>query len=171
VTETHCARVWHAFIIEEFHSFACTPKLLSTIVMSHNCLCHRSWSWSSFFSDPRVIEGWVGLVTTMVSKQSARDRYVMDITVVSCSHRHTLLGNCSAVAVSVRLVTFRFTSRDAIHRVTQCLAVTCRPDGRTMLIRVGLLGLLTGWHCKRWLTQAFGEYYWILSIFLFSAVV
>jgi len=37
------------------------------------------------------MEGWVGLGTTMVSKQSAQDRYVMEITVVSCSDCHALL--------------------------------------------------------------------------------
>jgi len=46
------------------------------------CLCLPSRSWSSL-PDPGGMEGWVGPGATLVSKLSARNRYVMEITVVS----------------------------------------------------------------------------------------
>jgi len=38
------------------------------------------------------MEGWVGLGTTTASKQSAHDRYVTYITIVSCPNRQASLG-------------------------------------------------------------------------------
>jgi len=61
------------------------------------------------------MEGWAGLGSTTVSKRSAQDRYMADITVVSCSNRHASLGNWSTEA---ELTTSRATSRDANHWVT-----------------------------------------------------
>jgi len=63
--------------------------------MNHACLLPiPSWSWSSF-TDPGGIEGWDGLGTITVSKQSAQDCYVTAITVVSCSSGCASLGNWS----------------------------------------------------------------------------
>jgi len=74
------------------HSLTCHPTCLSTNGMKRACLCLRSRSWSSF-TDPGRMEGWVGLGTTVVSKQSAQDRrYVTEITVISCSDRHASPG-------------------------------------------------------------------------------
>jgi len=50
--------------------------------------------WSSF-TDPEGMKGRVSLGTAMASKQSAQDRYVTAITVVSCANRHASLGNWS----------------------------------------------------------------------------
>jgi len=46
---------------------------LSTNGMNHTWLCLPSWSWSSF-TDPKGTRDWVGLGTTMVSKQYAQGR-------------------------------------------------------------------------------------------------
>jgi len=73
------------------HSITCHPWVYSQKI-NLTCLCFPSRSWSSF-TDPGRMEGWVGLDTTMVSKQSAQNRYVAEITVVSCSDRHASLGN------------------------------------------------------------------------------
>jgi len=67
-----------ARVVEGLHSFICTSMRLSGNVMKHACFCLISRSWSSF-TDPRRMEGWVGLGTTTVSKQSAQDRYVTAI--------------------------------------------------------------------------------------------
>jgi len=73
--------------------FTCTPMRLSTHGMNHTCLCLScSRSWSSF-TYPGKMEGWVGLGTATMSKQSVQNRYVTAITVVSCSSRHASLGN------------------------------------------------------------------------------
>jgi len=63
--------------------------------MNHTCLCLLSRSWSSY-TNPGGMKGWVCLGTAMVSKQSAKDSYMTEITVVSCSDRHASLGNWSA---------------------------------------------------------------------------
>jgi len=79
-----------------------------TVVMSHlggmKTLLRLVLCWLAFcrigilldtrssFTDPGGMESWVGLGTTTVSKQSARDRYVTNIVVVSCSHCHASLG-------------------------------------------------------------------------------
>jgi len=60
--------------------------------MNHTRLCFPSRSCSSF-TDHGGMEGWVGLGTTMVSKQSAQDRYITEITIISCSDRHASPGN------------------------------------------------------------------------------
>jgi len=85
-----------AHIVKGFHSFICTPMSthLCTNGMNHSCLCLPSQSWSSF-ANPWGMESWVGLGTTMVSKQSAQDRYVTAITVVCCSNHYASLGNWS----------------------------------------------------------------------------
>jgi len=59
--------------------------------MYHTRLCLYSQSWSSF-THPGWMEGWVGLGTTTVSKHSARDRYVANIALVRCLHRHWATG-------------------------------------------------------------------------------
>jgi len=71
-----------------FHSF----MRLSANGMNHTWFCLPSRSWSSF-TDPGGMKGWVGLGTTMVSKQSAQNRPVTEITAISCSDRHASLGN------------------------------------------------------------------------------
>jgi len=83
-----------ARVVEGVHSFTCTPTCLSTNGMNHTCLRLASRSWSSF-TGPGGMEDWNGLGTTTASKQSAQDRYVTAITVVSCSCRHASLGNWS----------------------------------------------------------------------------
>jgi len=82
-----------ARVVEGFHSFTCTPTHLFTNGMNHTCLCLPNRRWSSVTS-PGGMEGWVGLSTTTVTIQSAQDRYVTGITVVSCSNRHVSKGNC-----------------------------------------------------------------------------
>jgi len=84
----------------------------------HTCLCLPSRSWSSF-TDIGGMETWVGLGTTMVSKQPAYDRYVTEIIVVSCSERHASLGNWSVEATRVEPLTSWATSRDANNRATK----------------------------------------------------
>jgi len=106
-----------ARVVEGFNSFTCTPKHLSTNGLNHTSLCLPSWSWSSF-TDPGGMEGWVGPGTTMVSKQSAQDRYMTGITVVSCSDHHASLGNWSAAAMRVKPLTSRAMSRDSNHWAT-----------------------------------------------------
>jgi len=87
--------------------FYLLPIHLSMNGMNHTCLWLPSRSCFSFI-DPEGIEGWVGLGTTMVSKQSAQDCCVTEITVISCSDRHASPGNwkCSRPRVwnSWRLV-------------------------------------------------------------------
>jgi len=106
-----------ALVVEGFYSVTYTPTCLSTNGMNHTCLCLPSQSWSSF-TDPRGMEGWVGLGTTMVSKQSVQDFYVMVIAVVSCLNRHTTLGSWSRRAMGVELTSSRAVSREANHWVT-----------------------------------------------------
>jgi len=79
------AQVRHA--LSRDHTVYLPPMRLSTNEVNHTCLCFSSQSWSSF-TDPGWMEGWVGLSTTTMSKQSAQDRYVTEITVVSCSDCH-----------------------------------------------------------------------------------
>jgi len=79
-----CSRM--ALIVERFHSFTCTPVHLSTDRMNHTCLCLSSRSWSSF-TDPRGIEGWVGIGTTTAVRRGARDRLCLSpwlVVVWSC---------------------------------------------------------------------------------------
>jgi len=106
-----------ARVVEGFHSFTSTPKRLSTNGMNHTCLCLPSQSWSSF-TDPGRMEDWVGLGTTAVSKQSARDHYVTDITVVSCSNRYASLGNYGVQRLWASNPSPRAASRDANHCTT-----------------------------------------------------
>jgi len=49
-----------ARVLKGSHSFSCTPTRSSASGMSHTCLCLPSNSWYSF-TDPRGMEGWVGL--------------------------------------------------------------------------------------------------------------
>jgi len=100
-----------ARIVEAFHSFICPPTHLSMIGMNHTCLCLclPSLSWSSF-TNFWEMEGSVGLATTMLSKQSAQDRYVMEITTDSCWNCQTSLGYWSVAAMSVELMTSRALS-------------------------------------------------------------
>jgi len=49
-----------ARVLKGSHSFSCTPTCLSSIRMSHTCLCLPSYSRYSF-ADPGGMEGWVGL--------------------------------------------------------------------------------------------------------------
>jgi len=83
-----------ARVVEGLHSFTCTPTRLSTNGMNHICLCLRA----AIGSHLQIPEGWK---VTMASKQSAQDRYVAGIAVVSCSNRHASLGKWGAVAMSV----------------------------------------------------------------------
>jgi len=76
-----------ARVFKGSHSFTCSYTRLSTNGMNHTCSCLPSRSWSSF-TDTRKMEDWVGLGATMVCKQSAQDRYVTEITVISCSDSH-----------------------------------------------------------------------------------
>jgi len=77
-----CSRV--ACIVKVSHSFTCHPHVYPQ--MECLCLRSRSWSWDGRLSC---------LGTTTVSKQSAQDRYVMGITVVSCSNCHASQGSWS----------------------------------------------------------------------------
>jgi len=57
----------------------------------------------------------------MVSKQSAQNRYVAEITVISCSDRHASPGNWKGSrlrASTVELATSGAHGRDANHLVT-----------------------------------------------------
>jgi len=110
-----------ARVVEGFHSFTCTSTRLCTNGVNHTCLCLLSRSWLSFI-DPGGIKGWVDLSTTTVSK-SAQHRYVTDITVVSCSRRHTSLGNWSTGRVELTISWA--ASGDANHRVTQTKNAVC----------------------------------------------
>jgi len=83
-----------ARVLEGFYNFTCKPTRLSTNGMNHTCLCLPSRSWSSF-TDSIGMEGWVGLGTTTVSKQSAQNRYVTAITAVSCWSRYASQDNWS----------------------------------------------------------------------------
>jgi len=55
----------------------------------------------------------------VVSKQSAQDRCVTDIAVVSCSDRHAALGNWSAGSTYVELMTPHTANHDTNHGVTE----------------------------------------------------
>jgi len=61
-----------ARVVDGFHSFTCTLTRLSTNGVNHTCLCLTSRHWSSL-TDPGRVEGWIGLCTTIVSKESAQD--------------------------------------------------------------------------------------------------
>jgi len=73
-------------------SLCCLQRYIS-------CLFHIV---TYLLTDPEGMGGAVDLGITMVSKQSAHDRYATNIAVVSCSHFvscshcHVLLGNWSA---------------------------------------------------------------------------
>jgi len=76
------------------HSFTCYLRLkLFTHKWNKSYLLYlHSQSWSTF-NNPRRTEGWVGLGTTAVSKQSAHDCYLADVAVVSrSSFSLTILG-------------------------------------------------------------------------------
>jgi len=45
-----------ARVVKGSHSFTCLPTRLSTVGMSHTCLCLPSYSWYSF-TDPGGMEG------------------------------------------------------------------------------------------------------------------
>ena len=45
-----------ARVLNEFHSFTCTPTHSSAIGMNHTCLCLPSYNWYSF-TDPGGMEG------------------------------------------------------------------------------------------------------------------
>jgi len=70
---------------------------LSTNGMNHTCLCLSRQSWSSF-TDPGGMEGWVGLGTTMASKQSAQE-----VTNISCSDSHALPATRNAASHERRI--------------------------------------------------------------------
>jgi len=75
------------------HSFTCQWRVYLWMEWTiYTCFCFPSRSWSSL-TYPEGMEGWVGLGTTMASKQPARDRYVKEITVIRCSDRHASAGN------------------------------------------------------------------------------
>jgi len=102
-----------AHIVKGSHSFTCNMRL-STNGMKHICMCLRSQRWSSF-TNARGMEGWVGLGTTMVRKQSAKALYVMAITVVSCINCHASLGNWFAGVMSIKITTSRAASHNTDH--------------------------------------------------------
>jgi len=83
--------------------------------MNHTCLGLPSQSWFSF-TDLGGIEGWVGLGATTASKQSAQDRYVTSITLVSCSKRSASQGNWIVAAMSVELTIYWAMSPDPIRQ-------------------------------------------------------
>jgi len=59
------------------------------------------------------MEGWVGLSTTMVSKQSAQDRYVMEISYYLLVPSRLTEQLEMQQAMSVELMTSWVESRDA----------------------------------------------------------
>jgi len=83
------AEIWCMLL--KVTQFFLLPTLFLWMELNHACLCLPSQSRSSF-TDPEGMESWVGLGTTVVSKQSADDCYMVDVTVVSCLYRHTSLG-------------------------------------------------------------------------------
>jgi len=95
VKKPHCPGMAH--VVEGFHSFTCTPTRLSMYRINHAAFAFTCWF---SFTDSRGTEGWVGLSTTTASKQSAQNRYVTAITVVSCSSLHTSMGNWSIMTVN-----------------------------------------------------------------------
>jgi len=75
-------------IVKESHSFSCHLRVYPYLPLPSQpklVLIYR------YGGDGRL--SGMGLCTTRVSKQSAQDRYVTGITVVSCSNRHVSLGN------------------------------------------------------------------------------
>jgi len=68
------------------------------------------------------MEGWVGLGTTMVSKQSAQDRYVAEITVLLRPSR-LIVKLETQQAMSVELTTSCAVSRDSNHYDTESPAL------------------------------------------------
>jgi len=68
------------------------------------------------------MKGWVGVGTTIVSKQSAQDRYVMEITAISCSDHHASRGNWKRSrlwASNSGATTSLAESHDANHYATE----------------------------------------------------
>jgi len=61
------------------------------------------------------MEDWAGLGTTTVSKQSAQDRYVTEMTVIRYSDRHA----SPQQAMSVQLMISRAECHDANHYATE----------------------------------------------------
>jgi len=105
-------QAWHALsrdhtVLADTHAF-----------IHHTCFCLRSWSWSSF-TTPEGMEGWVGLGTTIVIKQSAQDRYVMEVALLAGQTSCASLGSWSAVAKSIESLTAWTTSNDANHWTTE----------------------------------------------------
>jgi len=97
---------------------------LSTNVMNHTCLCLSNRSWSSL-TNHRGMEGWVGLGTTTMSKQSAKNHYMTEITVVDCSNHHASLGNWSTGTMSTEPLTSLATSHDYKNWAAKQANVTC----------------------------------------------
>jgi len=97
VKESHCrsAQAWHTLS----RDFTVSPAYPCVYLWTgwRTCLCLLSRSWSSL-SNPRWMEGWVGLSNATVSKQSAMDHYMMAITIISCSDCRASLGNWSTSA-------------------------------------------------------------------------
>jgi len=73
-------------VVKGSRSFTCHPRVYPRMLWIIHLPLPSQPKLS--FSDPRRMEGWVGLGTTTVSEQSAQDCYVADITVVSCANRH-----------------------------------------------------------------------------------
>jgi len=107
-----------ARVVERFYSFTCTHTRLSTNRMNHTCLCLSSRSWSSFFTDPGGMEGWVSLKITALSKQSLPKTATWQLSQLLAAQTATPNWAIGAQE-SVELGTFRAASRDANHWVTE----------------------------------------------------
>jgi len=96
-----------------------TPTRLSTNGMILTCFCVSSQSWS-LWTDPGGMEGWVGLGTTAVSKESSVRPYVTNIAVVSCSSRYARLtgqvGVSGQLTVATRKSGAKRPTRDLYSR-------------------------------------------------------
>jgi len=109
---------------------ACTFKGSHSFTCSHTIIHECSEPYLPLPSQlvliywPRRNGRPIGLGTTVVSKQSAQDHYVMEITVISCSDRHSSPGNwkCSRPQTSNSRPCAISSNTNALHhRVTQVL--------------------------------------------------
>jgi len=131
---------WRLFVREPPHRIAKVWHALSrdhTVLLAIHAFIHE-WNkpYSPLPSQPKLVLiygprrderlSWYRhhLANTM-RKQSAQDRYVTEITVVSCSNRHASLGNWSAWAMSVELMTWRIAIHNSNHWAAESPTVGC----------------------------------------------
>jgi len=108
------------------HSFTYHPRIYPQMEWSIPAFAFPAKAGPYLLTPEGGMEGWVGLGTTMVGKQSAQDHYVTGTTVISCSDRRTSSGNWkhsrlrASNSQPLKSKTAMLTNELPSHRVTLC---------------------------------------------------